>query len=91
MLPCAPRPIPGELRSTWLHRMAAANVIMFPELLEAFATRLLADLPEQIWFDDILPPAVGERLAAWCWSIKQSTDHRAAHANVRAVNAGMSN
>ena len=57
-LPFAPRPMRGELRTAWLHRVAAANVITFPELLEAFATRLPADLPEQVWFDDTLPPPV---------------------------------
>jgi TniQ protein len=66
ILPCAPRPIPGELRTAWLHRVAAANAITFPELLDAFATRLPADIPEQIWFDDTLPSPVCARLAAWC-------------------------
>jgi len=54
------------LRTGWLHRVAAANVITFTELLDAFATRLPADPPAEVWFDDTLPPAVCERLADWC-------------------------
>jgi hypothetical protein len=41
-------------------------VITFTELLDAFATRLPADTPAEVWFDDAPPPAVCERLAVWC-------------------------
>jgi hypothetical protein len=46
-LPFAPRPVPGELRTGWLHRVAAANGITFLELLAAWATRLPAGVPAQ--------------------------------------------
>jgi hypothetical protein len=32
VLPCAPRPINGELLSSWARRLAAANGITFPEI-----------------------------------------------------------
>jgi hypothetical protein len=61
-----PRPVLGELRTAWLHRVAAANVVPFTELLAALATRLPAEPPTHVWFDDTLPPTLCERLAAWC-------------------------
>ena len=65
-LPFAHVPWSGELRTAWLHRVAAANIVPFQELLAAFATRLPAEPPTDVWFDDALPPTVCERLAAWC-------------------------
>jgi hypothetical protein len=65
-LPFAPRPVPGELRTGWLHRVAAANGITFLELLAAWATRLPADIPATVWVDDTLPPTMYTQLAAWC-------------------------
>jgi hypothetical protein len=41
-------------------------VITVTELLHAFATRLPANTSAPVWFDDTLPPPVGERLATWC-------------------------
>lgn len=32
ILPCAPRPINGELLSSWMRRLAAANAITLPEM-----------------------------------------------------------
>jgi hypothetical protein len=31
-VPCAPRPIKGELLSSWARRLAAANLLTLPEL-----------------------------------------------------------
>lgn len=57
----------GELRTAWWHRLAAAaNAVSPTELLAAFASRLPADVPTHVWFDDTLPPTVCEQLAAWC-------------------------
>ena len=39
-LPVAPRPLGGELLSSWLERLAAANALSFGELLEALRVRL---------------------------------------------------
>jgi hypothetical protein len=39
-LPVAPRPLAGELLSSWLGRLAAANALSFEELLEALRVRL---------------------------------------------------
>ena len=39
-LPVAPRPLVGELLSSWLGRLAAASALSFEELLEALRVRL---------------------------------------------------
>jgi hypothetical protein len=39
-LPVAPRPLAGELLSSWLGRLAAANALEFEELLEVLRARL---------------------------------------------------
>jgi hypothetical protein len=65
-LPFARRPVPGELRTGWLHRVAAANGITFMKLLAGLATRLPADVPATVWVDETLPPTVCPQLAAWC-------------------------
>jgi hypothetical protein len=38
-LPFAPRPLAGELLSSWLERVAAANVLAVNELVEALWLR----------------------------------------------------
>jgi len=38
-LPIAPRPIPGELISSWLLRVSFANGLTLPQLIEAIETR----------------------------------------------------
>ena len=65
VLPLAPRPVSGELCSAWLQRVAAANVLTFEELLDAFRVRthgrhVIAAL------DFALSPAIRADLAAWC-------------------------
>ena len=39
-LPMAPRPLQGELLSSWLGRLAAANALGFEELLDVLRVRL---------------------------------------------------
>lgn len=65
-LPLAPRPLPGELRTAWLRRVAAANAVSFAELLDSLAMVLPETIPAQVWLDDTLSPSVCATLAAWC-------------------------
>lgn len=55
VLPLAPRPRPGELRSGWLRRVAAANAVPFPELLDALTTTLPDDFVETLSLDHRVP------------------------------------
>jgi hypothetical protein len=44
-LPFAPRPIRGEVLSSWLMRVAAANLVQLIDLLEALETHHARSLP----------------------------------------------
>jgi len=63
----APRPLEGELTSSWLYRVAAANLVELEELLSG-----LLDLhPEMhsntnICLDYGIAPAWSRALAIWC-------------------------
>jgi hypothetical protein len=66
-LALAPRPLEGELTSSWLYRVAAANLVELEELLSG-----LLDLhPEvhsstNICLDYGIAPAWSRALAIWC-------------------------
>ena len=66
-LAMAPRPLEGELTSSWLYRVAAANLVELEELLSG-----LLDLhPEvhsstNICLDYGIAPAWSRALAIWC-------------------------
>ena len=66
-LALAPRPLEGELTSSWLYRVAAANLVELEELLSA----LLDLYPEvhirsNICLDYGIAPAWSRALAIWC-------------------------
>jgi 5-methylcytosine-specific restriction endonuclease McrA len=66
-LALAPRPLEGELTSSWLYRVAAANLVEVEELLSA----LLDLYPEvhsrsNICLDYGIAPAWSRALAIWC-------------------------
>jgi hypothetical protein len=63
-VPFAPRPIPGELCSSWVHRVAAANVLTVEELFEALRAHANDTLIGGL--DYALAPATCASLAAWC-------------------------
>jgi TniQ protein len=65
-LPLAPRPRPGELRSGWLRRVAAANGVAFPELLHALTTTLPDGLVDTLNLDYGVPQACCDAIARWC-------------------------
>ena len=66
-LALAPRPLEGELTSSWLYRVGAANLVKMEELLSG-----LMDLyPEvhgctNICLDYGIAPAWSRALAVWC-------------------------
>jgi TniQ len=66
VLPLAPRPRPGELRSGWLRRVASANGVAFPELLHALTTTLPDRLVDALNLDHRIPRAYGDAIARWC-------------------------
>jgi hypothetical protein len=65
VLPMAPRPHQDELLSSWLHRIAAANWLSLPELIDS--VRYHGDcLPDLQCGDYRMPAAWRSRLAALC-------------------------
>jgi hypothetical protein len=63
-VPFAPRPTAGEFGSSWVHRVAAANVLTVEELLEALGAHVK---DTSIGSLDYAPtPATDAGLAAWC-------------------------
>jgi hypothetical protein len=54
VLPLAPRPVTSELRSSWLLRVAAANVLTLAELLNAVAERHPHAGTDDAFLDDAL-------------------------------------
>jgi TniQ protein len=65
-LPIAPRPVPGELCSSWLQRVAAANVLTLEDLLEALRSHPSHGSFDIGSLDYAPPPATCARLAVWC-------------------------
>jgi hypothetical protein len=65
-LPFAPRPIPTELFSSWLLRVAAANHISLAELLDAFDARYPGVLPDSQSLDLGLPCSLLQALSLFC-------------------------
>ena len=66
-LALAPRPLEGELTSSWLYRVAAANLVELEELLSG----LMNIYPEvhsrtNICLDYSIAPAWSRALARWC-------------------------
>ena len=66
-LALAPRPLEGELTSSWLYRVAAANLVELQELLSG----LLELYPEtsdcsNICLDYGIAPGWSRELAIWC-------------------------
>ena len=64
-LPIAPRPIPTELLSSWLLRVAAANQISLRELLDAFECQHGSVLTNEL-MDYAIPPAAVRALSRFC-------------------------
>ena len=63
-LPFAPRPLPQELVSSWLMRVAAANFLSLQELLAGFASRYSIDVDGNIDFS--LPEDTCRGLSRFC-------------------------
>jgi hypothetical protein len=63
VLPLAPRPVEGELRSSWLLRVAAANALTLGELMDAAAGRHPLAGVDRAFLDDGLSPPVVAALA----------------------------
>jgi hypothetical protein len=55
-LPLAPRPIPGELISSWLLRVSFANGLTLAQLIEAIETRFPGLSLQRAFIDDGLSP-----------------------------------
>lgn len=64
-LPFAPRPIPAELFSSWLLRVAAANCVSLAELLDGLHSRY-PEVPYVQSLDLCLPPVFLKALSAFC-------------------------
>jgi hypothetical protein len=62
-LPIAPRPIPGELISSWLLRVSFANGLTLPQLIEAIETRFPGLSLRSAFIDDRLSPGARFALA----------------------------
>ncbi|MBV8968567.1 MAG: TniQ family protein [Verrucomicrobia bacterium] len=62
-LPLAPRPIPGELISSWLLRVSFANGLTLAQLIEAIETRFPEVSLERAFIDDQLLPRARSALA----------------------------
>lgn len=58
VLPLAPRPLQGELRSSWLLRVASVNALSLGELIDAIAARHPRAGVETAFLDGVLPPRV---------------------------------
>jgi TniQ len=71
-LPCAPRPINGEILSSWLRRVAAANDLTLPEIEACIGAVLGGEAPA---VSDFRPPKEWRRAVAaltrvperWIW------------------------
>ena len=63
VLPIAPRPIPGELISSWLLRVSFANGLTLPQLIEAIETRFPGLSLRSAFIDDRLSPGARFALA----------------------------
>lgn len=63
VLPIAPRPLQGELRSSWLLRVASANALTLRELMDAVAARHPGAGTDDAFLDDGLPARVAGALA----------------------------
>ena len=64
-LPFAPRPIPDELFSSWLLRVAAANCVTLQELLDGLNVVYLG-IPSLVSIDFDLPPVLLRSLSVFC-------------------------
>jgi hypothetical protein len=62
-LPLAPRPIPGELISSWLLRVSFANGLTLAQLIEAIETRFPGILLQRAFIDDELSPRARSAIA----------------------------
>ena len=62
-LPLAPRPIPGELISSWLLRVSITNGLTLAQLIEAIETRFPEVSLESAFIDDQLSPRARSALA----------------------------
>jgi hypothetical protein len=60
-LPLAPRPIPGELISSWLLRVSFANGLTLAQLIEAIEIRFPGLSLQRAFIDDELSPRPGSR------------------------------
>jgi hypothetical protein len=63
VLPLAPRPIPGELISSWLLRVSFANGLTLAQLIEAIETRFPGLSLQRAFIDDQLSPRVRSAIA----------------------------
>jgi hypothetical protein len=64
-LPFAPRPIPGEVLSSWLMRVAASNLVQPEDLLEALET-LHGPVPASDLLDYSIPEKTVAALSTFC-------------------------
>ena len=66
-LALAPRPLEGELTSSWLYRVAAANLVELEELLSGLL-ELYPEMPNcsNICLDYGIAPGWSRALAIWC-------------------------
>jgi TniQ len=62
-LPLAPRPIPGELISSWLLRVSFANGLTLAQLIEAIETRFPGISLQRAFIDDELSPRARSAIA----------------------------
>jgi len=82
-LALAPRPLEGELTSSWLYRVAAANLVELEELLSG----LMNIYPEvhsrtNICLDYSIAPAWSRALARWCRLAESRGPHTGPDASV---------
>ena len=64
-LPLAPRPLPTELVSSWLLRVAGANFVSLDELLHGFHSSY-PTVPHPVSLDLGLPPSFLQAIARFC-------------------------
>jgi hypothetical protein len=62
-LPLAPRPIPGELISSWLLRVSFANGLTLAQLIEAIEIRFPGLSLQRAFIDDELSPRARSAIA----------------------------
>ena len=63
VLPIAPRPIPGELISSWLLRVSFANCLTLAQLIEAIEIRFPGLSLQHAFIDDELSPRARSAIA----------------------------